>query len=182
MTEHLNKSKMFVRSIKTGTTEKVNQMAKANVLKKSMSGTVLSLSFEQIGKKLDVDVSAFKPEIRAQAEQHGWLQRFGDLESGDKVGKLKFEACKALAEHLKAGGTWDMPRDVDTTAIVIEAVHRCKPKYSVEMLMKAVEKKPEQVADWRANAEVKSMIAKIRAEKAAAAAKVAEKQEITIEV
>lgn len=157
-------------------------MAKANVLKKGMEGTVLSLAFEQIGKKLDVDVSAFKPEVRAQAERHGWLQRFGDLESGDKVGKLKYDACKALAEHLKAGGTWDMPRDVDTTAIVIEAVHRVKPKYSVEMLTKAVEKKPEQVADWRANPEVKAMIAKIRSERAAAAAKQAEKEEINIEM
>ena len=156
---------------------------KQKVLAKSMAGTVLTLDFQIAGKKLAVDVSRFKPEVRAHAEVHGWLQRFGDLESGDKTGSLKFAACKELAEHLTAGGGWDMPREVDTTAIVIEAVHRMNPKkYPVEMLQKAAEKKPEQVADWRANAEVKSMIAKIRSERAAAAAKEAEKEDLKIEL
>jgi len=156
---------------------------KTKVLAKGMTGTVLALDFQGIGKKLSVDVAGFKPELRAQAERHGWLQRFGDLESGDKVGSAKYAACKELAEHLKAGGSWDMPRDVDTTAIVIEAVNRTNPKkYPVELLTKAAERKPEQVADWRANAEVKAMIAKIRSERAALAAKEAEKEEIEIEM
>lgn len=156
---------------------------KAKVLAKAMSGTLLSLDFQVIGKKLAVDVSKFKPEVRAHAEIHGWLQRFGDLESGDKTGSLKYAACKELAEHLTAGGSWDMPREVDTTAIVIEAVNRVNPKkYPVEMLQKAAEKKPEQVGAWRQNPEVKAMIAKIRSERATAAAKEAEKEDLTIEM
>lgn len=156
----------------------------AKVLKKAIVDGVLVLEFEKIGKSLRVNLADFPQENHKEAEEHGYLQRFGDLESGDDLGQKKYEACKELAQHYKDGGDWRMTAGSrDTTAIVLEAVHRLDPKkYPKDKLEKAAAAKPEQVKVWRANVAVRAKIAKILAERAAERAKAEEADEIEIEV
>ncbi len=142
------------------------------VLKKAISAGVLTMVFEKIGKKVVIDLSEFPEANHLEAEEHGYLQRFGDLESGDPKGDLKYAAVLELAEHYKDGGDWRMtagPRD--TTGIVVEAMVRLHPKkYTVAALQKAIAIKPEQVKTWRSDLKVKAEIQRIYAERTAAAA------------
>ena len=134
------------------------------------AGKVMTITYAKIGKKVVIDTSKFKNQ--EDAAEHGYTQRFGDLESGDDTGALKYDAAIALNEHYLNGGDWRMSAERDTTAEVIAAVHRCDPKkYTLEKLHAAVAKNPEQVKTWRAHVRVKEMIARTRAEKAAAIAK-----------
>jgi len=140
------------------------------VLKKSIVNGVLHLDFEKIEKKLRIDLATFPAANHAEAEEHGYLQRFGDLESGDDLGQAKYDACVELAAHYKNGGDWRMTAGArDTTAIVIEAMNRLNPrKYPVEKLQKAAVAMPDQVKLWRSDLKVEAESAKIYAERAAA--------------
>lgn len=143
---------------------------------------VLHIEYEKIGKKLALNLLALEAHA-GNAAEHGWKQRFGDLKAGDETGHEKFAEAQKLYEHLKEGGDWAMSAERDTTAIVIEAMHKLNPaKYPIEMLQKAAAHKPEQVKQWRANADVKAKIAKIYAERAAKIAKEVEAVEIKIEL
>lgn len=145
------------------------------------TGTVATIEYQKIGKVLVIDTKEFKNQ--ADAAQHGYGQRFGDLESGDETGKRKYDAAVALKQHYLDGGDWRMSPERDTTKEVIEALHSLDPaKYPMEKLVKAAEVKPEQVKVWRADARVKARIAKIRADKAAKAAKEAEKTDIEVNI
>lgn len=134
---------------------------------------VLTISYEKIGRSLTVDCRTFPAAIYrpCEAARHGVGQRFGDLESGDKAGKAKFTTATELLAHYKAGGTWRMDSERDTTAVIFEALQRIDSKYTKPALEKVLEAKPEAMAEWRAAPQVKAMVAKIRAEKAAKAAK-----------
>jgi hypothetical protein len=152
------------------------------VQKLSIVGSVLSIVYEKIGKELKLDLSKLSQHAK-DAENHGWKQRFGDLKSGDETGAEKFVEVQKLYQHLVEGGDWNMTGERDTTGVVIEALNRINPKkYPMEKLQKAAQVKPEQVKTWRANAEVKAMIATIYAERAKKAAAETEKEEVTIEV
>lgn len=142
------------------------------VLKKSIVDGVLTLTYEKIEKELKIKLADFPKANHEEAEEHGYLQRFGDLESGDETGHLKFDAAVELAAHYKAGGDWRMTAGSrDTTAIVIEALGRINPrKYSKAKLEKVAAAKPEEVKVWRSHPQVRAEIAKIYAEKAAARA------------
>lgn len=142
----------------------------------------LVIAYEKIGKSLKLDLSQLSAHDK-DARDHGWKQRFGDLKAGDETGHEKFEEAQRLYAHLKEGGDWAMTGQRDTTGIVIEALSRLNPKkYPKDMLEKAAAAKPEQVKTWRANPEVKAMIAKIYAERAAKVAKEVEAEEIKIEL
>jgi hypothetical protein len=144
---------------------------------------ILVLAYEKIAKELRLDLSVLEKEHGRNAKLHGWKQRFGDLKSGDETGHEKFAEVQRLYEHLKEGGDWAMTGQRDTTGVVIEALNRLNPKkYTKELLQKAIEAKPEQVKTWRANPEVKAMIAKIYAERAAKVAKEQEAVEVKIEL
>lgn len=158
-------------------------MAELKVQKLSWEGDVLTLAYEKIGKSVSVDCSKFPENIYRPCEssKHGMTQRFGDLESGDKVGKAKFEAALELKAHYEAGGDWRMSAERDTTAVIFEALQRINSKYTKEALQKVLEKTPEKFAEWKSHPNTKAMVAKIRAEKAAKAAKEAtDKLEIEI--
>ena len=116
----------------------------------------------------------------AAAAQHGYTQRFGDLEAGDKTGASKYQEALKLKAQYEAGGDWSMSGERDTTTEVIEALHRVQPKFSIEQLTKAVAHDPDQVKTWRLDPRVKLELAKQRAAKAKANADAAPKTEITI--
>lgn len=154
-----------------------NETAKIQVL--SYDGDTLVIDFQKIGKKYRIDTS--KLPHQEYARKHGWKQRFGDLKSGDTQGNEKLEEVKRLHHHLLGGGDWNMSGERDTTAIVVEALHRIdSKKYPKAKLLAAAEKKPELVKEWRSAPKVKAMIAKIYAERAEAAAAEAEEQDVEI--
>ena len=155
-------------------------MAELKVQKLAVNANVLEINYELIGKTLKLDLSKLSAHDD-NARIHGWKQRFGDLEAGDKTGHKKFERAQALFEHLSGGGDWNMSGERDTTAVVIEAILRIEKKYTREQLEAAAEAKPEQVKAWRANPKVKATIAKIYAERAAKVAKDSS-DELTIEM
>lgn len=148
----------------------------------SEDGKVLTLKYEKIGKSVVINTSLFPDSNHLDAQQHGYGQRFGDLEAGDKTGSLKYEAALALKAHYEAGGDWRMSADRDTTAVIFEALQRINSKYTKEGLEKVLEKNPEKFAEWKAHPQTKAMVAKIRAEKAAKAAKEAGTEKLEIEV
>jgi hypothetical protein len=142
------------------------------------SGKVMTIKYEVIGKVLVINTALFSNQ--ADAAQHGYTQRFGDLEAGDKTGAAKYEeACKLKAQY-EAGGDWAMKGERDTTTEVIAALHKVQPKFSIADLEKAVQVDPDQVATWRQDARVKLVLAQQRAAKAKAVADAAPKTEISI--
>lgn len=148
----------------------------------SVVGTVLTVEYPTIGRKFTVDFSKYSPEIQKCALAHGYKQKFGDAASG-KSPQEKYDEVQEIHASLLAN-EWERTASPDMTAIVVEAVHRINPKkYPMEKLNKAAEAKPDQVKTWRANAEVKAMIAKILAERAAKRAEEAEDdEELNIEL
>lgn len=144
------------------------------------TGTILTIKYPFIGEEVVVDTGVFPIENQQHARKHGYHQRFGDLESGDKTGAAKVQAARQLAEHYADGGEWRMQGERDTLADLITAISRLMPKYSVEDLRKAAEEEPEQVEDWKDDPAVKVEIAKIRQERAEKAAKAAPKKKLVI--
>lgn len=151
---------------------------KVQSIKWDEDGKVMTLTYAKINKAVVINTALFQNQARAA--QHGYTQRFGDLESGDKTGQAKYEAALKLKQHYEAGGDWSMDAERDTLTEVLEAMARITGKYTVEQLRAAAEADPDQVADWRADARVKAEVAKARAKKAADAAKVAPKDELVI--
>lgn len=151
---------------------------KVQSIKWDESGKVMTITYGVINKVLVINTALFSNQ--AQAAQHGYTQRFGDLEAGDKTGASKYEeACKLKAQY-EANGDWSMTGERDTTTEVIAALHKVQPKFSIEQLQKAVAHDPEQVKSWRADPRVKLELAKQRAVKAKANADAAPKTEISI--
>ena len=151
---------------------------KVQSIKWDDSGKVMTLTYGKINKVLVVNTALFANQDRAA--QHGYTQRFGDLESGDKTGQAKYEAACKLKAHYENGGEWNMDAERDTLTEILEAIARLTGKYTVEQLRAAAEADPEQVSEWRADARVKAEVAKARAAKAAKAAKDAPKDELVI--
>lgn len=147
---------------------------------------VMNLNFPVIGKVLSVPIWTLYERHGENGYRHGMKQRFGDLgalpkELSDREKEQEhFERAEALLEHLSSSDDWRMSAERDTTGAIVEALVRMGKNR--ELLLKAIEHNPDQVKGWRANAKVKAMVAKIKAEKAAKAAKEADAEEIEIEV
>lgn len=141
----------------------------------TVTGSVVKVEYPTIRKSLSVDVSQLGDEVKFAALIHGVKQRLGDAESGQPP-TLKYAMASRIVEAF-GNGSWDLEsRDVDTSAIVFEAVERIKglKKGEVAATFEKNDADEETIAgkvkEWRANAKVKAEIAKIRAERAAAAA------------
>jgi len=148
-------------------------MAKKQKL--SWEGSVLTVQYPSLRKSVVVNIEAFKPELRAAAERHGWKQRFGDLESG-KSPREKYDAACALKEHYVGGGEWEMDVERGVAEILIEAV-AVEKGIEVEKVRKVIEAKPEKVQEWASNLKIKLRIAQIRAERAAKALEESESED-----
>lgn len=153
-------------------------MPKPKKQKIEVVGTVITVSYPTIRKSLSRDVSKFEDAVKFEAMIHGFKQKYGDVESGGSPAE-KFAMLTRVMESHDAG-SWDLTTKADDGAIVIEAVTRIKG-LEVEEVRAVVEKAgeagPEKLKEWRTNAKVKAEIAKIRAERAAAAAEEAEDED-----
>jgi len=140
-------------------------------------GWVLTVEYPTIKKSLSVDISTFGQEVKDFGLKHGFKQLFGDAASGSTPAE-KYEMAKRKLEAFKAGQT-TLSGERDTSAIVILAVANLK-KLKLAAVEKIAEAKPEKIADWRSNIQVKAEIARIRAERAAANAEEADEVEIDL--
>lgn len=154
---------------------------KVEVLMNGETAVGVQVSYPTIRKSLRLAFAGLSAEVMHYAAVHGFKQRLGDAESGGSPAE-KYEMAKRIVESLEAG-SWDLTTRVDDGAIVIEAVARIKEE-TVEVVRKAVEaageEGPEKLKAWRANAKVKAEMAKIRSERAAAAAEEADDEEIEL--
>lgn len=137
------------------------------------------------GKVVTIDSNALSTEIKNQLMLHGIAQKVGDSYAGVKG---DFAAGISNAEEVVAqlmAGAWKGDREGDAKprlAELAEAIARIK-QVPLEAATKAVEAgTDEQRKSWRSNAKVKSVIAQIRAEKAAAALEAAGEQTLDIAV
>lgn len=151
-------------------TEKENEMKKQKITTK---GTVVSVEYPTIRKSLTVDVSKFGTDLFLAAALHGVKQRLGDAESG-KTPSEKYAMASRIVEEAFGADSWDLPnRDVDTSGIVLEAVARIKGMTFEEVeetLPEGEDDRDEKIRELRGHVRVKAEIAKIRAERAEAAA------------
>jgi hypothetical protein len=137
----------------------------------SVQGLIVSVHYPTINKSVSVDASKLSEEVRVMAMLHGIKQKLGDAESG-KSPIEKFSMSQRIIENMLAGD-WELTATRDDSAIIIEAVARVK-KVKVAEVQRAIDDSDdgaEKLKEWRIHPKVKAAIAAIRAERAAAAAK-----------
>lgn len=156
--------------------------AKGKKQRITVDGTVLKVEYPTIRKSVTVDVSRFDEAVRFEAMIHGFKQKYGDAESGRSASEKYEMVQRIVAAH--ESGSWDVAAGTrDDSGIVIEAVAR-RGGYTVEQVtaaLDAAEDREAKLKDWKSNANVKAEIAKIRAERAQAAADDAEDDDIDLE-
>lgn len=136
------------------------------------------------GKQLEFDSNRCSEEIRKQLMLHGAAQKIGDSFAGAKGNyALGIQSASDVIEQLYAG-VWKAGRGEGEArprlAELAEAIARIK-SVDLERATAAVEKaSDEQRKAWRLNAKVKSVIATIRAEKAAKALEEVGEQELEV--
>lgn len=147
---------------------------KAKKQKLHWEGRVLVCSYPSIGKEFRVDTAKYGAEIDEEARDHGYKQKFGDAGSGQTAIE-KYAEVQAIHASL-LNGEWERTATPDLTPLICEAISRIQRK-PLEKVTQAAEKAgAEKVKEWGANAKVKAEILKIRAERAAKAAKDAEEE------
>lgn len=133
---------------------------------------------------ISVNVNDLPPEIQKQLMLHGMSQKGGDSYASVKGNVQQAKANLRDVISQLQGGEWRGAGDEarPRLAELAEAISRIKGT-DLEKTKEAVEKaSDDQRKNWRSNAGVKAMIAKIRAEKAAKALEAAGEQELNIEV
>ena len=136
------------------------------------------------GKTLEFDTNRCNEEIRKTLVLHGGSQKVGDSFAGAKGNfALGIQSAQDVIDQLYAGA-WKAGRGEGEArprlAELAEAISRIK-SVIIERATAAVEKaSDEQRKAWRLNAKVKSVIATIRAEKAAKALEEAGEQELDV--
>ena len=124
------------------------------------------------GKTLEIDSGAIPEETKKQLMLHGISQKVGDSFAGVKGNYAEgVQNAQDTIDQLLAG-VWKSDREGDAKprlAELAEAIARIK-SVDLEKATKAVEAADEKMRkEWRSNLQVKSMIATLRAEKAAKA-------------
>ena len=154
-------------------------MATANVKKQSIKVVdgVLICSYPSIGKEFRRKLSEYPAETHAAANEHGFVQKFGDAKSGKSPSEKYAEVL--LIDECLMNGDWNRTRGSNVTEIV-EAVAAIM-KISADKVEAAVKAKPEKLAEWRANPQVKAHVAAERAKRAKEAAKAVKSDTITLE-
>lgn len=136
------------------------------------------------GTNLEFDTRKVNDETRLDLTCHGANQKIGDSFAGVKGNtKQGISNAQAVIDQLYAG-EWTSDREggAPRLAELAAAIARIR-NAPLEKVTAAVEKaSDDQRKQWRSNAQVKAMIAKIRAEKAAEVASGQETQELTIDL
>lgn len=137
-------------------------------------GSVITVEYPTIGKRVSTDISKHAQAVQLAALQHGYKQVYGDSASGGTPQEKYEMTVRRVAAH--EGGSWELTdKDQDLT-IVMEAVARVQGRdfdeveEEFETKYKTEEKIDARLKELRANPKVKAEIAKIRAERAEKAA------------
>jgi len=158
-------------------------MAKGKKQQIKVEGTWLTIVYPTIRKELRVDVAGFDAEVKFAAMMHGFKQKYGDVESGGTPAE-KYEMLQRVVEANRSGG-WDIGAGArDTSGIVIEAVCRLKEldpaKVTASLDKLSVDDRTVKVKEWASNPKVKAMVARIRADRAEAAADDSDEDDIEV--
>lgn len=144
---------------------------RVKVADKSYDETTGTFSFAFTnGKSVDGSLSDFSADMQKNLALHGVMQKGGDSYASVAGNvELAYQNCSEVVEQLKAGiwagGTEGGPRIKD----LAEAIARIKG-VDVEKATAAVTAATDELRkQWRSNPKVKSVMATIAAEKAAAA-------------
>ena len=135
--------------------------------KVAVVGTILTIDYPSINKRFTVDYAKYMASVQSDAMAHGFKQKFGDAKSGESAAE-KFEMVKRIHENLLTG-QWELTATPDHSGIIIEAVCNLK-KWKEKEVRKTLEANPDKLKEFGTNVKVKAEIARIRAERAAAAA------------
>lgn len=134
------------------------------------NGNLLYLNFSN-GTKLEFDMDKVPAPTQRLLSFHGASQKIGDSFAGVKMNYAEGIAnAKKVIDQLYAGD-WEGEREGGgpRLAELSAAIARIK-NVPLEKAAAAVEKATKEQRDgWRSNAQVKAMVAQIRAEKAQAA-------------
>lgn len=153
----------------------------------SRQGTIVSVFYPTLGKRVSIDYAILSDEMKLQAGLHGLGQKLGDAASGCSP-EEKHEMASRIVSNLREGN-WELTATpVDNTAIVCEALARIKGgKFEDGKLTLKVKGKPvtftpskEQAATWSTNSKVKLEIQRIKLERLEKAAEEATEIEIDI--
>lgn len=129
-------------------------------------GNIVGVTYPELGKAVEVDVTKLSDEIQHLGLCHGIGQVLGDAASGKSAAE-KFEMASRKRDALLSGD-WELTSTRDDTPLVKEALLRLKPGLNVEKISE------EKLKEYRAHAKVKAAIAQIRAERAEAQAEEAD--------
>lgn len=151
--------------------------------KVSVSGSVVTVEYPTIGKSASIDSAKLSPAMQQEAMLHGLKQKLGDAESG-KSPTEKYAMVQRIIENMLAGD-WELTATRDDSAIIIEAIAKIKKVKIAEVESSLSEmdndEKAEKLKEWRAHPKVKAVIAQIRAERAAQAAKGVDDDDISLD-
>lgn len=139
----------------------------------SFVGNILTVAYPSIGKTFSTDVTKYPPSIGLYAMQHGFKQKFGDAASGGTPTE-KY----AMVQRIHAGlleGEWELTATPDHSGVIKESVARLMkvPVTKVEASLAKIKDDDDRAAkvkEWGSDLKVKAEVAKIRAERAKAAA------------
>lgn len=139
----------------------------------------MTVDFPLLGEVLVFPVGALSvysdEGLTTPALDNGWKQRVQDFGAQSKDGTARqkeqawFDRSCAYLDHLQDGGDWKMTA-VGLTRDLIAAMLVVNPKFTEAQIKAGAKAKPEQIAEWRSNADVKLELSKIRLAKATAAA------------
>lgn len=140
----------------------------------SIAEGVLIVEYPTISKVFKVELGKYPESIRSDAMLHGFKQKFGDAASGGTPHE-KYAEVQAIHASLLAG-QWERTASFDMSPTILQAVANLQgleydaSKGTLTKGNKSATPTEEQVKEWGANPQVRAEIARMRAEKAQAAA------------
>jgi len=151
--------------------------------KVSVIGSVVTVEYPTISKTVSIDVTKLPEQVRMDGLLHGIKQKLGDAESG-KSPTEKYSMAQRIVENMLAG-EWELTATRDDSGIIIEAIAVIK-KLKIAQVEASLsemddDEKATKLKEWRAHPKVKAAIAKIRADRAAAAAKDSDDDDISLD-
>ena len=158
--------------------------SKGKKQKLTVVGTVLTIEYPTIKKRIVTDTARYPDEVQFAAKMHGFKQKYGDVESGGTPSDKYEGTLRVIAAH--ENGSWDVEsRVVDNTPFIVAAIARMKGVTEAEVRKAAggdTEEAVAKIKEWGTNQKVKAEILQIKAERAAAAAEVSDEEELDIDL
>ena len=145
---------------------------KTKRIDKSVTDGVITFKAVDGDQAFSFKCTDFPDEIRLRAEEHGYLQKFGDVYAGEPDVDKAFELLEAMHGRMTAGD-WKAARMAGEGGgggytLLAEAVARLKGVTPAEARKALDGKTDDEVAAIKTNARVKQIVGEIQGERLAA--------------